>query len=301
MNHHDDKVSQDRHGVCGEPRGRTQPAMVAEGVAGVGSNTPGPAPAQSPDEEFWWLRNCDRIYAAEQRRWNPRKFKEPREWKPRRRPPLEARNQGGFLDTDGSWCDARSLMEPEPNYGRRKRILSPSSKGPAWGPVGYSVEADLVSSGGLTIWEVREEKRAERRERLRKWLQVMLYVSPAWDSRGSGKKERNRTLRRYRKNSGRSKVVFFYAVWGLTQEEIAAQYGGLPGIPRSPKTVGAIIQDEERKMDNLLDKLDRVLDTLEHKNAMDALRWQQLFQTLREGTDDDKDAGPDLYLIEGQN
>lgn len=187
-------------------RTRTHPETDAEGDAGVGSS-PGSAPAHFQDEEKWWLRNRDRIYAAEQRAWNPPKFREPRQWSPRRRPPLEARNSGGFLDVDGSWCDSRELMEPELNYGRRKRILSPSATGSSWGPVGYDVEADFVESGGWTIAEVREKKRAERRERLRQWLQV---VKPTWDSRGSTQKEWNRALKRYQRDTCRLRVVFFY-------------------------------------------------------------------------------------------
>jgi hypothetical protein len=297
MNHHDDvDFSQDRHEVCGEPRVRTHPETDAEGDAGAGSS-PGPVPANSPDEEFWWLRNRDSTYAAEQRAWNPPRFKEPKEWTSRRRPPLEVRDWGRFPDVDGSWCDARELMEPERNHGRKKRNLFSSSKGDiSWGPVSYSVETDFATSERWTIWEPRaENQRAERRERLANWLPLMLSVSPAWDVRGSTKKEWSRALKRYQKTTGRWKVVFYYAVWGLTQEEIAAQYGGSQGIPRSPKTVATIIQEEERKMESVLDKLDRVLDTLDHKEAMDAERWHQLLQALSK----DDNERPDLRLIEG--
>src|SRR5215216_5928774 len=154
----DVEFSEDRaEGSLAGSRTRTQPETGAVGEAGAGSS-PGLAPAYSRDEAHWWLRNRDSIYAAEQRAWNPPKFQEPKEWTPRRRPPLEDRDWGGFLDVDGSWCDARELMEGERNYGRKKRVLSPSSKGQfGWEPVSYSVKADFVTSEKWTPWEPRAE------------------------------------------------------------------------------------------------------------------------------------------------
>src|SRR5829696_7726803 len=63
MNHHDshhnEKVSQDRREVCGEPRERTHPATDVEGEAGVGSSSES-APALTPEKalRFEWFHEC---------------------------------------------------------------------------------------------------------------------------------------------------------------------------------------------------------------------------------------------------